>query len=78
MADRERDNETGQFNTEYSDDVFIDAIEAVGGQASTREVAEYAECDRDTARRRLSKLAEERRVNRREFGRSIAWSIANR
>jgi len=77
MPDRDRNEDTGQYDRTYSDDLFVQAIEAEGDLPTTREVADRVGCDRDTARRRLSELAGEGTVSKRQFGRSLAWSVVD-
>jgi GTP-sensing pleiotropic transcriptional regulator CodY len=73
MTDRDREKETGQFTTEYTDDEFIDAIEQSDGGATTSEVADIVGCDRRTAYIRLSNLEKKSVIHSREVGNSLLW-----
>ena len=75
MADRERDESSGKYTTEYSDEEFVDAIEECGGTASTTEVAELIGCDRRTAYLRLKELEEETQISSRKVGNSLLWIV---
>jgi predicted transcriptional regulator len=77
MADRDRDEKSGKYTTEFEDEEFIAAIEDLGGSASTTEVAESISCDRRTAYIRLKELEEENQISSRKVGNSLLWSLPN-
>lgn len=68
----ERNEDTGQFTPEFTDDQFIDAIESDEG-ATTSEVAEAVGCNYRTAYDRLNSLEESGRVSFRDVGNSRLW-----
>lgn len=73
MADRDRDEETGRFTTEFQDEDFIDAITELDGSASTSEIADFLDCDRRTAYLRLNKLEDKGHISSRKVGNSLLW-----
>lgn len=75
MSDRDRDEETGRFTTEFQDEDFITAIRELDGSASTSEIADQLNCDRRTAYVRLNELEDERKISRRQVGNSILWKV---
>jgi uncharacterized membrane protein len=74
MADRDRDEDTGRFTTEFEDEDFISALEELGGSASTSDIAEQLDCDRRTAYLRLNELEDTGRISCREVGNSLLWT----
>ena len=75
MSDRERDEESGRFSEEYPRKLFVQAIEAEGGQAGTSEIADRVGCIRETAYKKLVRMEEDSEVSSRKFGNSLVWSI---
>lgn len=73
----DRDDETGQYNEDYADREFIEALRAEDGMTATSTVADAVGCDHDTARRRLDKLAAKGVVERLQPSRSIFWRLAD-
>jgi uncharacterized membrane protein len=73
MADRDRDEDTGRFTTEFEDEDFIRALEELGGSASTSDIAEQLDCDRRTAYLRLNDLEDAGCISSREVGNSLLW-----
>lgn len=73
MPNDQRESESGQFASKYPDETFLSALNDLG-EAGTRDVAEHVGCDRDTARRRLTALAESSDANRRKIAGAILWS----
>jgi hypothetical protein len=73
MPNDATDAETGRFVSKYDDADFLAALDTLG-EAGTRTVAEEVGCNRDTARVRLTALAEESDVQRREIAGAILWS----
>jgi predicted transcriptional regulator len=69
----DRNDETGQFTPEFTDDEFIAALQDNGG-ATTSEVADAVGCKYRTAYNRLKDLEDEGRVTSREVGNSLLWS----
>lgn len=69
-----RDEETGQFEEEYPDEMFLEAIDELD-VATTSEVAEYVGCSYDLAYRRLHTLANEGAVTKIEAGNSFIWDL---
>jgi hypothetical protein len=71
----EHSSNAGHFDVEYTDDDFIEAIRELDGEATSSEVAGEIGCVRDSAYRRLSRLADEGMVKNRQAGRTILWSL---
>ena len=74
MPNDATDAETGRFVSKYDDAAFLDVL-ADAGEVGTRAVAEEVDCNRDTARVRLTALAEQGAVERREIAGAILWSL---
>ena len=71
-----RDDQSGQYASNYDDEVFLDAL-ATLGETGAREVSEEVGCDYDTARRRLRRLAEQGEVDRRQVSSLTLWTVAD-
>ena len=69
----DRDESTGQFSEEYSDEAFLQAVSEVE-PASTSNVAMAVGCSYDLAYRRLNALAEQGDIKKQEIGGSFVWS----
>lgn len=74
MADRDEDS--GKYTETFPDEEFIDAIDALGGSASTQEVADAVGCAYRTAHAKLTELSDEGRVSKREVGRAFLWMLS--
>lgn len=74
---RERDEESGQYRTAYTDEDFLDAIRSADDQPSTPEIAAALGCADRTALVRLHDLADEGKVKRRKVGAVNLWSVAD-
>ncbi|ELY73222.1 winged helix-turn-helix domain-containing protein [Natrinema pallidum] len=75
MSDRTRDDETKQFNQEYTDDDFLKAIRECP-VASTGEIADAVGCYRKTVLARLGKLEEQGEVGHKKVsGKAKVWYI---
>lgn len=70
--ERNRDDETGKFSEEYSDEDFLDAVESLE-LPSTSDVANYIGCSYTLAYHRLNTLSEREELNKIEIGNSFAW-----
>lgn len=77
MPGKDRDEESGKYTTSYQDSDFLDAIRALGGFASTTDVADEVGCTRRTAYTRLRSIEEDGRVHSRQIGNSLAWTVAD-
>lgn len=73
MVEREREDGTGRFSTEYQDESFIKAISELDGSASTKEIADFVNCDRRTAYLRLTELEKSGKIDSHKVGNSILW-----
>jgi len=71
---RERDKQSGQYRTAYTDEDFLSVIRE-GDQPSTPEIADALGCADRTALVRLHELADEGRVERRKVGAVNLWSV---
>jgi hypothetical protein len=75
---RERDEGSGQYTERYPFGVFLDAIrDAEDGFAGTGEIAKQVGCSERLALLKLDRLADEKRVRRREIGRSSVWLLTD-
>lgn len=72
---RERDEESGKYQTTYQDKDFLEAIQAAGMQPSTPEIADALGCANRTALVRLHELADVGKVERRKVGAVNLWSV---
>jgi hypothetical protein len=72
-VERNRDDETGKFSEEYSDEDFLDAVESLE-LPSTSDVANYIGCSYTLAYHRLNTLSEREELNKIEIGNSFAWT----
>lgn len=70
--DRDRDNISGQYTTEFELGDFVEAVELLG-LCSTQEVADEVGCSYDLAYQRLKQLADENRVNGNKVGNTYHW-----
>lgn len=71
----ERDEDSGKFESKYTDEDFIVAIETLDGVAGTSEVAEEVGCPRRTAYNRLDQLRERGVLQTRDIGPSLLWTL---
>ena len=78
MADRDRDDSSGQFTDEYPRELFLQTIDSEGGMAATGDVADQIGCAHDTAYKKLNQLEGERLVEGQKFGNSLVWSVTDK
>lgn len=71
----ERDDETGQYSSSWSDADFLEALRELDGVAGTHDVADRVGCSRRTAYRWLTDLAEQNEVQQRTAGRELIWLL---
>lgn len=57
-TDRKRDEETGHWRPQWSDEAILQAVKDVGGFATSGDVHRALGCSYETARRRLKELVE--------------------
>jgi predicted Rossmann fold nucleotide-binding protein DprA/Smf involved in DNA uptake len=72
IVDMARDEETGTYTEEFTDAAFLDAL--TNTDRTTQQVANEVGCAYHTAYERLSELAHEGKIDRREIGNSLLWS----
>ena len=72
----DRDEESGQFTSEYPNSAFFDAIQALGGAAGTQEIADEVGCGYDTAYKKLRRLEDRGEIESRKVANARLWSIA--
>lgn len=72
---RERDEETGKFEEEFSDEDFVEALSGREGGVSTSEVAEAVGCAYRTAHARLNDLETEGVVTSRRVANALLWEL---
>ena len=72
----ERNEETGRYTASYPSERFLDALQELGGEATTQEARERVGCAYRTAHARLTDLEKEGRVTSRAVGRAKLWRLA--
>ena len=72
---KDRDERTGKYTERYTRENFLSALEALGGSASTQEVANEVGCAYRTAHAKLSVLDNEGAVNSRKVGNAKLWEL---
>jgi DNA-binding GntR family transcriptional regulator len=70
---RRRDDETGQYQEVYSDEVILDLLE--GTRLSTSEIANSLNCHRTTAHDLLVELREEGEIVANQVGNTFIWEL---
>ena len=78
MADRDRDDSSGQFTDEYPRELFLQTIDSEGGMAATGDVADRIGCAHDTAYKKLNQLENGEFVEGQKFGNSLVWSVTDK
>jgi len=72
IMDRERDEETGKYTTQYQREDFLRVLDQ-DDFLSTNDIAESVGCTQNLAYRRLKDLEKEGEVKSTTIGRSLAW-----
>lgn len=70
--DRERDNRSGRYTTEFKPEAFVEAVQKLES-CSTHDVADEVGCSYNLAYRRLKKLAEEGNIEGNKIGNTYVW-----
>lgn len=70
--DRERDNRSGRYTTEFEAEAFIEALQTTG-LASTRDIADEVGCSYDLAYKRLKELADDGVIEGNKIGNTYHW-----
>lgn len=70
---RERDEETGKYETVYSSEEILDLL--AGTRLSTSEVAEELDCHRTTAHERLIQLEDDKKIKSKKVGNTLLWEV---
>lgn len=70
----DRNDETGQYTSEYSTEDFLNAISNEGGIAGTGDIANWVGCAHDTAYKRLQDMEEQGLVSSRKVGNTLLWT----
>ena len=73
----ERDEETGQFTSSFSHQEFLEAIEALSGQASTQEVADEVGCAYRTAYQKLTELEDDNEISSKKIANARLWILTS-
>jgi predicted ArsR family transcriptional regulator len=71
---RERDEETGEYQREYTDGEIRELLRET--RLSTREVADALGCHRTTAHERLTELEDEGRIKSKSVGNTLLWELS--
>lgn len=72
---RTQNPETGQFETVYNDEEFLDVLDTTTG-TGTRAVADTLGCSQNHAYLRLRELANDGRVDSQTIGGTNVWTLA--
>ena len=75
---RERDEDSGRYTESYPPEMFLKALNALNGMASTQEVADEAECEYRTTYEKLVKLEDSGQITSRKVGNARLWSISDK
>lgn len=65
----------GSYSETYSPEDILDALTDHEQPMTTREVGEALDCDKDTARRKLTVLETDGAVSKQEIGQTYVWSL---
>ena len=76
MSDRPRDSDSQQFQQEYTDDDFLEAVEQLE-LPTAKDVADEIGCAKSTAADRLGALEESGDVTSSEVGQAKVWRLAD-
>lgn len=71
----ERDEDTGRYVAEYSEESFKDAIRKLGRDASTSAIAEEVDAGYDTAYRKLVRMEADGKVASRKIANARLWQL---
>jgi len=77
MPGANRDDDSGKYTEKYPPDAFIAALEAEGGSAGTRPIAERIGCSYETAYKKLCSLADDGEIDRQKVGNANLWVIGD-
>lgn len=71
---RRRDEESGRYTDDFSDDAFLAVIqkEEIAG---TTEIAESVGCTRRQALNRLKEMESEGLIESKDVGRALVWRV---
>lgn len=69
---RDRDEYSGRFTQEYTDEDFVRAVEELES-CSTTEIADHLGCSSDLAYRRLTGIASEGRIDSEKVAGNYRW-----
>jgi len=72
----DRDEDSGQYVGEYSQESFISAVQSESGMAGTGEIADAVGCAHDTAYKRLTQMEEDGVVISTKVGNTLVWKLA--
>ena len=73
----ERDKQSGRFKQKYDPEQILEAVHKEGGGATASEVADRLDAPRRSIHTRLSQLHEEGRLEKRDVGPSVLWTVAD-
>jgi predicted ArsR family transcriptional regulator len=72
---KKRDEDSGKYTENYPHKKFISALEILGGEASTQEIADQVGCAYRTAHAKLSELEDEEQISSRKVGNAKLWRL---
>lgn len=75
VPDRDRDDYSGRYTESFSLAEVLKAVEELGGEAGTNEVATEIGSSYETAYRKLHELEDEGEVSSRKVGTALLWRI---
>jgi DNA-binding IclR family transcriptional regulator len=70
-----RDADSGKYQTGFELSDALDALETLGGAATTSEVGEEMGCARRTAYEKLRTLSDDGRISSRDAGGTRLWLL---
>jgi hypothetical protein len=71
-----RDEESGRFTEQYTDEQFLDALRDADGGVGTSDVADAVGAEYDVTYTRLRELEERGAVASRKVANARLWSVA--
>lgn len=72
---KKRDEDSGKYTENYPYKRFVSALEILGGEASTQEIADQVGCAYRTAYAKLSELEDEGKISSRKVGNAKLWQL---
>lgn len=77
MPNPNRDDDSGRYRATFPLEAFVDAIDAEGGMAGTKDVTDRVGCSYELAYKRLNQLEDDGQVTSRKVGNARLWQLVN-